>query len=249
MSIRRVSLVNQSSQDIPFAELSRVAAALQIQIDRDFGAIWGVRAHIVAIAVGQEPLPGSWPLNLVDKARAGLGVHLDPHHHPFAEITVDKDWSVTASHELLEMLADPYGHRFAASPDIDPDSDGHIVHYLVEVGDPCEVFAYSINGVAVSDFVVPDYYVVPAGGPVDFLQALQGPLDVPDGCYISWIDPADQRWHQKTPDGQFVTARAKANPKGNPRQDRDDAFGADPERHDLSTIRARAAARRARSLT
>jgi len=45
------------------------------------------------------------------------------------------------------MLEDPYGHKFLVGPDIDPASDGHHVHYLVEVGHPCETFEYNINGV------------------------------------------------------------------------------------------------------
>jgi hypothetical protein len=69
-----------------------------------------------------------------------------------------QDWPVTASHELLEILVDPLGHQFRRAPDIDPASDGHLIAYLVEVGDPCEVFSYPIGDVAVSDFVTPDYY-------------------------------------------------------------------------------------------
>jgi len=243
MTRRRITLQNQSSANISFAELSSVAQALQIQVDRDFGPAWGVQAQIVALQQG-EPTPSKvWPIKIVDKPVGGLGIHLDKSHKPYAQVKATSDWSVTASHELLEMLADPYGHRFTSSPDIDPDSDGHLVQYLVEVGDPCEVFQYNIGNSAVSDFVLPDYYNANAsnGTEVDFLGQLSGPLDVPDGCYISWIDTQDNRWHQKQPDGAFVRARSKAsnNPKMSPRDERDAAFGDDEERerHNLSAIR------------
>src|SRR5207249_6723714 len=93
---------------------------------------------------------------------------------PFAEIQAGNDWSITASHELLEMLVDPLGHKLIRDPDIDPASDGHQVEYLVEVGDPCEVFAYPINGISVSDFTTREFYdtKAPAGTQFDFLARL-----------------------------------------------------------------------------
>src|SRR5207244_1062064 len=124
----------------------------------------------------------------------------------------------------------------------DPSSDGHLVGYLVEVGDPCEIYEYDIDGVAVSDFVTPDYYDenAEAGTLLDFLARLGAPYEVPDGCYISWVDPEDQNWHQKQTDGSFARSRRKIDPKRNPRDDRDDALGGDEKagRHELSKIRA-----------
>ena len=89
------------------------------------------------------------------------------------------------------------------------NSDGHLVDYLVEVCDPCEVFTFEVKGVTVSDFVTPEYYNEHAapGTSLDFLGRLSKPLEVPRGCYLSWMDPADLHWHQKLPDGRFVTAK------------------------------------------
>ena len=240
MNPRRLALVDQSSRRIAFEELSRVASALQIQCDRDFTPAWGVAAVVVAFERGDKPPAGYWPMRVLDKPVGGLGIHLDKNHHPYAEIMATSDWPVTASHEMVEMLADPYGNRFVSAPDIDPHSDGHNVHYLVEVADPCEIWSYSIEGVAVSDFVTPDYYDAGAvaGASLDHLGRLKHALEVPRGCYISWIDPEDGRWHQKQTDGSFVRARQNIHPTRNPREDRDRAFGSDPERHDLSAILA-----------
>lgn len=240
MKPRRLALVNLSSRAITLDELSGVAAALQIQCDRDFTPLWGVTAVVVAFDSGEKIPSTYWPLRLLDKPSGGLGIHLDNRHHPYAEIMATPDWSVTASHEMVEMLADPYGDRFVSAPDIDPHSDHHRVNYLVEIADPCEMYDYSINGVAVSDFVTPEYYNASAdpGASMDHLARLKNPLDVPRGGYISWIDPEDGRWHQKQVDGSFVTAKQKAHPTRNPRDDRDRAFGNDPERHDIAAIRA-----------
>jgi hypothetical protein len=241
MPVRHIVLTNRSSQDISFAQLSEVAVALQTQVDRDFAPIWGIRAQIMPLNSGDQIPRRAWPIFIMDQSEAGLGVHLDQHRKPFAEVQAGRDWSITASHELLEMLVDPLGHRLVRAPDIDPHvHDGHLVSYLQEVCDPCEVFAYAIGQVGVSDFVTPDYYNpdAPEGAELDFLKRLSTPYEVPKGCYISWEDPLDGRWHQKKPDGTFVTAKERSDAKRNPRDDRDHAFGDDEDdvRHDLRQI-------------
>ncbi len=141
------------------------------------------------------------------------------------------------------MLVDPLGHKLIRDPDIDPASNGHQVEYLVEVGDPCGVFAYPINSISVSDFITRDFYNTKAhaGTQFDFLGRLNKALDVPAGCYISWFDPQDGKWRQKQTDGSFITARQKANLDKSPRDERDAAFGGEDNklRHDLQRIRAK----------
>ena len=241
MRSRLVTLQDQSSSGLTLSQLQDVTQALQIQLDRDFTPIWGVHAVVQALDRAEKVPAHAWPMTILDQSDAGLGVHLDKNGKPFAEIQKGDDWSITASHEMLELLVDPLGHKLRSDPDIDPASDGHQVQYLVEVGDPCEIFAYSINGINVSDFITPEFYDTNAapGALFDFLGRLAKALDVPEGCYISWIDPEDGKWHQKQTDGTFITARAKANPKLSPRDQRDIAFSDDENksRHDLLAIR------------
>jgi hypothetical protein len=241
MKPRHLALLDRSTRPVPFADLTGVAQALQIQLDRDFTPVWGVAANVIAFDRGEKVPSSYWPMRIVDQPVGGLGIHLDRNHHPYAQIMAADDWSITASHEMLEMLVDPYGQKFLSAPDIDPHSDHHQVRYLVEVGDPCEMWSYDIQGVAVSDFVTPEYYNDHAdpGVTLDFLHRMTKPLEVPRGGYISWIDPEDRRWHQKTPEGTFITARVEIDPHRNPREDRDRAFGNDPLRHDLTAIRLR----------
>jgi hypothetical protein len=240
-----LGLVDLSSRRFPLSSVSRVAHALQVQLDRDFTPVWGVAATITAFARDAMMPKDHWPLKIVDQPVGGLGIHLDEHHRPYAEIMATADWSVTASHEMVEMLVDPLGNQFIAAPDIDPHSDHHQVNYLVEVADPCETLSYDIDGVAVSDFVTRAYYDAnaPSGARFDLLGKLKRALEVPRGCYLSWIDPEDGRWHQQQVDGSIVTAGRRAHPTRNPREDRDLSFGRDPARHDLSAIRT--ASRRA----
>lgn len=237
MSNWKVALIDQSKAGVPAATLRQIAAALQQQVDNDFGPVWGVAASISALGTS-APIPsGTWPIKVVDDIGGAGGVHLDENGQPYAEAVISPELSIAISHELLEMLVDPWGNRFTPGSDLDPSSDGHQVFYLVEVGDPCEVSSYDIGGVAVSDFILPSFYDPNAAGQVDFLNALTGPLPqtVPYGCYISWIDPQDGNWHQQRPDGTFVTAAATTG--RNPRADRDSVFAdADEDRHNMAAI-------------
>jgi hypothetical protein len=67
-------------------------------------------------------------------------------------------WSLTASYECLEMLADPFGDRMIPGPSM-KRGEGR-VKYLMEVCDPpeSEEFAYTANDVLVSDFITPAFY-------------------------------------------------------------------------------------------
>jgi hypothetical protein len=151
-----------------------------------------VPADISALAAGDDIVPDTWPTRIVDSipfAQPGeFGVHLDDQGQPYAQVVNVDPLSITISHELLEMLVDPLGTRFMQSADLDPYSDGHPVQYLVEVCDPCQVSSYLIDGVPVSDFILPSFYNPSAPGRVDFLatRATPSPQAVPSGCCISW---------------------------------------------------------------
>ena len=241
MKTRQIELIDETGTNTP-QELTQVAAALQKQVTENLAPAWGVQASVTAANGSGNGKVGVWPIRITsDVPQGALGVHLDKSGHPYAVIEPGQDWSVTASHELLEMLIDPYGSRLATAPSIDPAANGRTVHYLVEVGDPVETREYLIDGVKVSDFVLRDFYhpSVQPGDKYDELEQVRQPFQVLQGGYISWYDPADQRWHQKTPDGKFVTAAREADLGTDFRDSRDKAFGgSDPDRHNLRKIRA-----------
>ena len=113
---------------------------------------------------------GTWPIKIVDDIGGAGGVHLDENGQPYAEAVTGPQLSIAISHELLEMLADPWGNRFTQDADLGPSPDDHQVFYLVEVGDLCEVSSYDIGGVVPADFILPSFYDPTATGPVDFLR-------------------------------------------------------------------------------
>jgi len=246
MAAPSVVLVYRSLEGPGPGSLDRVARALQTQVDRDLAPVWGVKAR-VSVADEERWPSADWPIYVVDEPRAGLGVHVDRHGRPYAEVLTGPDWSVRASHELLEMLADPDGQRFMLGRCVGSRARRRQVGYLVEICDPCQVFHYAIDGIGVSNFVTPDYYraAAPAGTALDFMRELRRPLEVPRGCYLSWQDPSDGHWHQKGPDGVVSRSRRPIDPHRNPREDRDRACAAGDERHDLVASGSAARPRRA----
>src|SRR5262249_19529619 len=107
-------------------------------------------------------------------------------------------WTLNASHECLEMLADPSGDNFwrveSPAPGWGP------VEILLEVCDPCTTpeFAYQIDGVVVSDFYTPQYFdpVLAPGVRYSFTGSIAKPLEVLRGGYITWREPVSGDWFQ-----------------------------------------------------
>ena len=234
MNSSKVALINPTNDGaVPPATLERYAAALQKQVDNHLAPAWNVRADISVLDAGAVVPQGTSPLNIVNALAGQAGVHTNDQGQPSAEAVNGDQLSITLSHELLEMLVDPSGTRVTRAPDLDPYSGGQQVAYLVEVCDPCAVYSYDIDGVPVSDFVLPSFYDPYATGNVDFADFLARPLTVPLGCYISWLDPDDYRWHELQPDGTFLVGTKP----GLSRDDRDTALGdANPDRHNVPAI-------------
>jgi len=208
--------------DISTRSLLQAAAAVQKQITRDFTSYWGLRAtvnafddlgsvpsdyHPVVVFGDAQELMGQVEFAIGGQAAAQLiddferdrlsGLHLNGFtRQPFALVEASDTWSVALSHEILELLADPYGNRLVAAAH--PRNPEQRVKYLLEICDPCQTTWYPVNGVPVSDFYTPRYF-----DPVDvdrsrysFTGALERPLQILDGGYLSWIDPRDSGLYQ-----------------------------------------------------
>jgi hypothetical protein len=209
---------------VELKELTSVAAALQKQVTRDFGPIWDISADVSAFASLEDMPLDYWPVIIKDKLddpTAG-GYHEDSHGQPYSLVAYSDDWTLAASHETLEMLADPFGRRMIAGPS-PKDGQGR-VKFLVEVCDPCEdaSCAYSVNGVVVSDFYTPHYFdpVASVGTRYSFHSKITAPRQVLKGGYLSWYDPATKTWWQRTWFGDKATDRKLSDLKitgGNPR--------------------------------
>ena len=202
-----VSVINASTA-VTDEECAALTAALQIQVSRDFAPAWGTDATLVFVPKTGTPAPGTWWLSILDRTdRLGVAGHHETTSEglPLAKCFAATDkmfglkWTVTASHELLEMLSDPYINLTVF---VHPEP-GKGTLYAYEICDACEddSFSYDINGIAVCDFVYPAYFEAaraPNSARFDHRNKLTGPVPaLLKGGYINSFDLTDltKGWH------------------------------------------------------
>jgi hypothetical protein len=197
--LQHVAVISEVT-DLSFNEVALVGAALQKQVMRDLTPVWNIQATVDAFATLDEVPIDYWPIIVRDDIDmpGAAGIHLDKDGQPFALVQYSSGWSLTASHECLEMLCDPTGSRVNAGKSPMPEQGR--VNFLVEVCDPPEAseFAYTINGVTVSDFYTPHYFAPTAvsGVRYSYTGAITKPRQVLKGGYLSWHDPVTDHWFQ-----------------------------------------------------
>jgi hypothetical protein len=185
---------------VSWTALTGLSAALQKQVTRDFGPLWGLQATVDAFANQNDVPLDYWHVVIRDDIDnpTALGFHKTLNNQPFALVQFDDDdWTTNTSHEVLEMLADPSGDRLVASRSV--KSDQGRVQYAVEVCDPLQTSSYTVNGVKVCDFYTPHYFdpVAAAGVRYSFTGAISEPRQVIRGGYLSFLDPISGRWWQQ----------------------------------------------------
>ena len=205
MTTKHVALVSDTPS-VSLADVSNVSAAIQKQVTRDFGPLWDVNATVDAFPKLEAVPVDYWPVIIRDDINqpGAAGFHTDNNGQPFSLVQADAGWGLTASHETLEMLADPFGNRtIAGAPP--PQASGKVkklarVLYLVEVCDPPEdeSFAYRSNGVLVSDFITPHFYDPTSSAVVrySFGGNVKAPHQVLRNGYVSFGDPLTNHWYQ-----------------------------------------------------
>jgi len=203
-----ISVINASTV-LTDAEVQPAVAALQQQVSGDFRPIWGLDAQLTFIPQGSQPPANTWQLVILDDSDQAdaLGYHdLTEDGLPMGKIFADSDmkagtsWTVTASHELLEMLADPNINLTVFTQSA--DTTGTL--YAYEVCDACEddSFGYPINGITVSDFVYPTWFEdfrTQGSVQFDFRNQIQSPFELLKGGYIGLFNvTAGSGWQQET---------------------------------------------------
>lgn len=191
--VNQVALVSETKK-ISLAALSVVSAAVQKQVSRDLAPIWNIEATVDAFDTLEDVPLGYWQVIIKDNinVKNAAGIHLNTDNgQPYALVQYSDDWSLTTSHEALEMLVDPSGNRTVATNSPNPKQGRVLI--LVEVSDPSEAaeFGYSVNGVLVSDFYTPSFFdpVTAPGIRYSYTGAIKEPRQVLDGGYINWWDP------------------------------------------------------------
>lgn len=208
----QVAVINASTV-LKDPAVQAVIPALQTQVHRDFAPVWGIDADLTFVPQNAQPLAGAWWLVVLDSSdQAGaLGYHdLTNEGLPLGKVFAGSDiqlgykWTVTASHELLEMLADP---DIDLTAFIQPTATTGTL-YAYEACDACEAdnFGYDINGITVSDFVYPAWFESfrqPGSTQFDHGNHIQQPLQLLAGGYIGAFDVSSGTgWHQITLAGE-----------------------------------------------
>jgi hypothetical protein len=208
MSLPDIAVVNFSS--VPDADAQAAIRAVNRQVLEDFQPIWGAayvsKLHAVTPLVNGQPVqdmkvPAEAVIYLVDQPSipGALGYHdMNNAEVPVGFVFTDLgDWTVTLSHEVLELIVDPTVNILVPGPDPrQPTNPNAWLLHTYEVCDAVERTEYHIDGITVSNFVTPNYFR-PGNAPGtrnDFLGVGVDSFGVTPGSHLGTIDPNDFSW-------------------------------------------------------
>jgi len=181
-------------------EIAPIVAAAQKAVDDDFEPSWGATARLEQIATGGSAPPKAWWIGFFDNSDVAnaLGYHdVTDEDMPLGKAFVETvqhygaSLSVDFTHELFEMLADPY-----IMLDVQIDNRG--TRYAHEVCDAVEddSYGYLVDDILISDFVTPEWFAPRFDGPYDFRNHTTQALQLLPGGYIGYWTPG-RGWQQK----------------------------------------------------
>jgi hypothetical protein len=215
-----VALTNESTVTTD-AELNVIARAVAKQVRYHFAPAWGQNASVVSIPKGQTPPSADIIVHVKDTSDqpGALGYHDDTSVvEAFVFAKTDAQYgallSVTISHEIVELLADPdcqrgeqwtngYWYALETGDPVEADADG----YVITVKDAAGVS----HDVTVSNFILPAWFKAGSPGPYDHGHLLTKPLQVRPGGYVSvWRGTGSWTQYQARKAAFAETAELKA---------------------------------------
>ncbi len=210
-----ISVVNHTDGQVPDDELQVAIRAINRQITEDFEPYWSMTARLRLEGRSVEKpdtaqladMRGDAVIYLWNEAdiENAIGYHFQnnrgvPFGFVFTEIAkeIGEPWSVTLSHEALELLGDPETNLLVIGPHPDPGQDREVFHWF-EMCDAVQAETYDIDGVQVSNFLLPLYFTGTRetdeiGARNDFLgrihsgQTLRS-FGINPGGYVGFFDP------------------------------------------------------------
>ncbi len=201
--------ITDTTGKIPFAVLQSATAAFQKQVTEHLAPVWLLEPTVIKAYQYQSEIPSDeWQVLIKESLSIDVyGYHaVDNTGKPFAVLKYVENWTHVASHELMEMLVDPYGDR-VLSGEIFAQSEGE-ENILVEVADPSQnvTFGYMLDGIMVSDFYFPSYFepYKIAGKQYSFTRAIQEPRSIVIGGYVSFKDRIGDWWQAFNIDNEIV---------------------------------------------
>ncbi len=186
-----------SPSELSFSGVQDWSAAIDKQFHQHAYPLWGRRTHILPFNDLRSVPHDYWPAIIMDdiKEPGAAGYHTDKNNQPqiFIQFSGDST-SVTISHEAIETVPDPFGNRLI--PVNHPEFGA--IRVLCEICDPPEAVDYKIDGIAVSDFIKPEWYdgFVTPNFEYSFTGACKRPMELLFGGYFSFIKNGE--WRQAT---------------------------------------------------
>jgi hypothetical protein len=199
-----IHLANESDHDV---DLSKWAHVLTAQAS-NCAAEWRIKPLLVSTF----PHPSWYRATLVNdipEAPGALAYHdVGDDGIPYMRIgvhtTLNAGESVSAalSHEVLELLVDPW----CATWVFDPTRKALVAR---EAADPCQQLSYELDGVTVSDYVLPGWFG--ERGPMDRLGALDKPFTLARGGYAIIMRAGQVTQITADADGERSVARKQGS--------------------------------------
>ena len=183
---------------LPTAEVRKVIKAVNKQLKEHFFPAWSISARLVyrakTTAAPDKSKDALIILAPIDVSGA-LGYHdWSPEGIPFGIVDpaisaeLYEAWSVTLSHEAMELALDTCCNLYAKGPH--PVTRKTVLHWL-EASDACQADTYEIDGVRVSEFLLPDYFTTQNEGRNTTSRGFQlASFGVRPGGYVGYFDPA-----------------------------------------------------------
>ncbi len=213
----RISVVNMTHGLLSDAEVITAIRAINRQINEDFQPYWNLGATLRLEGCSTDELDVDNPQDLQGEAIVyiwdksdvpnALGYHEAnfrgiPYGFVFVDIATElgENWTVTFSHEVLELLGDRQANTLIRGPH--PRDQRRKVYHWHEMCDAVQDETYEIDGIEVSNFVLPLYFTEEAepGSRNDFLgtkyrlpharttHSLES-FGINPGGYIGFYDP------------------------------------------------------------
>lgn len=206
-----ISVINYTGGQISDEELEAAIRAINRQIRDDFEPYWSLgaalrlegrsakkpskqslaemRGDAILYMWNESDIPGA--LGYHDKNNRGI-----PYGFVFTQLSAQlgEPWTVTLSHEALEMTADQEANLLVQGPH--PEDPNLAVFHWYEMCDAVQAETYKIDGVEVSNFVLPLYFTGgdELGGRNDFLSRAHSgktlkSFGINPGGYVGYFNP------------------------------------------------------------
>jgi len=210
-----ISVINHTNGLVSDSEAQKAISAVNRQISEHFEPYWSMGARLrldgrtvdMPDKVGTPDMRGDAVLYLWDESDLpnAAGYHsLNFKGVPYSFLFVQPastEWTVTLSHEALEMIADPDVNLLAVGPH--PNDSNRVALFAYEVADAVQSDKYEIEGIKVSNFVLPLYFTSEDeyDGRNDFLgkkhngETLRS-FGVNPGGYMPYFDLEAGEWKQ-----------------------------------------------------